>query len=540
MQPLLDKLKGNVTNANKLIERASASCIPPRELEPSIPYIMLTRLQRLTMTAVDAIKAASTEIGATADAWPTINANASKLRRATYIVNGYRWMIQRQAQVSGHKDRPEIVKVTGIAHEISRNVKKLSTKFSKAFNEEHKTCPPHEQVADLWSISSGSKQVRKIQLDVAEAVEKVAYCASSLGIEARIAVQLLIVATEAEKVARALGEGLTGIATGSLQRLDTALNVANMAADRVRTASNKVLEYADEYILREYVRIRGAKGLHEFIEKVFNSAVIDHPTNASRDYITNAVIKQKARISSLRDGSPQDCINVFATPISAPPSTDAGPSTNAELPADAEEPKDWAIEFAKALSEGSDSWEFRDAFCNLVKEQLEIAKCEAIEMNHKKGSDDIAHHFRNSATFIALVEKSRKIDNTDNIDTSPADALKNFGRQTMRDASDALSSVKMAANAAKDAAKQARKAVNSIIRAKSVIISPLDSRYQPQQQDTKRDEYLEMVLESTKDARQRIQEAFAHAAAYETSDVAEKLKVIINSSQRMNKLMQVS
>lgn len=285
----------------------------------TITCTMLTRLQRLAMIAVDAIKAASTEIGATPD---TINANASKLCRAAYIAKEYSEMIRREAEVSGHENQPVTVQVIDIAGKISCNVEAMSQAFSIAFNEEQRLCTAPERVADLRNIASGSKQVRETQLRVAEAAEMVAYCASSLGIEARMAVQLLSIATEAEKVARASGEGLIGIATGSLQRLDTASNVASMAADGVRTASNKVLEYADEYILREYMNRRGnrglvTKGLVAFIEAVFKSAVINRSTtNAStpdgKDYITNAVEAQTERVSRLRNGTSQDCIDIFA------------------------------------------------------------------------------------------------------------------------------------------------------------------------------------------------------------------------------------
>ncbi|KAG0345363.1 hypothetical protein BG005_001329 [Podila minutissima] len=660
----LDTLKGNVTNANDLIDSTSDVH------KPSIPGIMFTRLQRLTMTAADAIRAASTEICAATDAWPTINANASKLRRATYIVSEYSEMIQREAEVSDNENWPVIKQVIKIAHEISRNTEELSKAFSTALIEEHKTCRAHEQVTDLRNIASGSRQVRKTQLRVAEAAEMVAYCASSLGTEARIAVQLLNIATEAEKVARASGEGLTGIVTGSLQCLDTASNAASMAADGVQIASNKVLEYADEYILRGYMNSGAATGLATFIDIVFKSAVINRPiTNASTlggvDYITKAVQEQSTRVSMLREGISKDCIDVFteyessllsdvnvpqatspsvehgvgdARPSNVEQTTDAGPSnveqtadtgtSNAEPTADAgtsnveqttdagpsnveqtadtgpsnveqtadagpsnvecvkvvvyarpsnveqtadagpsnvecvkvvvyarpsrdseqllnltkESAKRLSVvtEFAKRLSERSTfgecntSWEFKDAFCVLVEEHLEIARDEAIEMMAPEAErQEVEHHFLNSKSFKALMEKAKTIDNL------PTDTvLMNFARQTLRSPSDVLSSVKLAAKVAKKAAKRAQKALTSINRARVAIISPLDRKCLSQRQDAGEDEYLEVVLESTKDARQRVQEAFAISAAYEASNVAEKLKVIIESSRRTNKLIQ--
>lgn len=228
--------------------------------------------------------------------------------------------------------------------------------------------------------------------------------------------------------------------------------------------------------------------------------------------------------------------NGYLTSTDAGPSTDSQPSTDANTSADAGNLVYLATEFTNGLSDCSTSWEFRDAFCTLVKEQLEIAKYKAIEvMSPWAGSKEVTDHFLNSANFKALMEKARQIQ-----EASPADTvLTNCARQTLRSASDSLSSVKFAANVAKRAVDQAQRAVASINRARVVIISPLDSRCHPQRKDAKEDKYLEAVLESTKDARQRVQEAFARAAAHRTSNVAEKLKVIINSSRRMHKLLQV-
>ncbi|KAF8923527.1 hypothetical protein BGZ58_002835 [Dissophora ornata] len=176
---------------------------------------MLTRLKRLAMTAVDAINAAGTEMGATAVAPPNVYTSASKLHRAADIAKEYCEMIQRETEVNHVEIIAEVTRMVIIAERISNGVLALTNACPFPLIGELNSCTALERVDDFRNVASGRKQVRETQLGVAKAAEMVACCASSLDIEAHVAAELLRIATEAEKIVKVLGYGLTGIAAGS-------------------------------------------------------------------------------------------------------------------------------------------------------------------------------------------------------------------------------------------------------------------------------------------------------------------------------------